>query len=171
MTKSIKYDLIAKFAGLSLFLSTIEYLFPRPLPFFRLGIANTALLLALEFLNPVEFLLLLTLKVLGQGLLNGTFASYVFIFSLSGTMVSGTVMYLANRWGGRHISLVGVSLLGSLFSNLVQVTLSVLIVFGTNSLKILPWFLLSGMATGLLVGIFAKDFKRRSKWLELERQK
>lgn len=170
MIRPSKFDLIAKFGGLSLFLSTIEYLFPRPVPFFRLGLANTALLLALEFLNPLEFLILLLLKVLGQGLVNGTFASYVFLFSLCGTLISGTVMYSLYHWGKQRVSLIGISLAGALFSNLSQVVLSVLFIFGGNSLLILPWFVGAGTATGLLVGIFSERFKDKSRWLQGERE-
>jgi len=165
-----RYDLIARFGALSLFLSTIEYLFPRPLPFFRLGLANTALLLALEFLNPVEFFLLILLKVLGQGLVNGTFASYVFLFSLCGSLISGWAMFGLHRLGGRHISLLGVSLAGAMFSNVSQVTLSIFFVFGANSLMILPWFLAAGIGTGLLIGLFAQRFKEKSRWLESLRE-
>jgi len=166
MTRHIKYDLIAKFAALSLFLSTIEYLFPRPLPFFRLGLANTALLLSLEFLNPLEFFLLICLKVLGQGVVNGTFASYVFLFSLTGSMLSGWTMLALHKLGGRHISLIGVSLGGGLVSSLSQVALSVSFVFGQNSLMILPWFTASGIGTGLLIGIFSTRFQQTSRWLQ-----
>lgn len=165
------YDLIARFGALSLFLSTIEYLFPRPLPFFRLGLANTALLLALEFLNPLEFFLLIILKVLGQGLVNGTFASYVFLFSLCGSLISGWTMFGLHRLGGRHVSLIGVSLAGAMTSNISQVSLSIFFVFGANSLMILPWFLASGVGTGLLIGVFSERFREKSRWLASLRER
>ncbi|MCK5201492.1 MAG: Gx transporter family protein, partial [Spirochaetales bacterium] len=41
---SVKYnyspDTIALFAAFCIFLSTVEYLIPKPFPFFRLGLAN-----------------------------------------------------------------------------------------------------------------------------------
>ena len=160
---------IAKLGALSIFFSTIEYLFPRPVPFFRLGLANAALLLSLEFLNPGEYLVLLILKVLGQGLINGTFASYVFLFSLAGTFSSGWLMFLLHRAGGRHISLMGVSIAGAMASSMTQLVLSVYFVFGEKSWLMMPWFTLSSLGTGLLIGWFSNRFQRESRWLEQQR--
>ena len=39
------------FAGLCFFLSLVDILFPKPLPFFRLGLANIALMLAMDVLS------------------------------------------------------------------------------------------------------------------------
>ena len=104
-------DLVALLGATCLFFATIEYLFPRPLPFLRLGLANLPILLALGMLRARDVLLVALLKVVGQGLLHGTVASYVFVFSLAGTVASTAVMIGAHRVGGRAISLVGVSLL------------------------------------------------------------
>ena len=159
-------DLVAFMAALCLFFSTIEYLFPKPIPFFRLGLANIPVLLSLDLFSPAYVLLLVVLKVVGQGLVNGTLASYVFLFSAAGSTASAIVMLAAYRAGGRRISLIGVSLFGSLASNAVQVTLSVLFIFGRTAWVIAPLFLGLGVASGLFVGVFAERFARRSVWLE-----
>ena len=41
-------QIIAIFGACSLFLATIEFLFPKPLPYMRLGLANIPLLIALR---------------------------------------------------------------------------------------------------------------------------
>jgi heptaprenyl diphosphate synthase len=150
--------------ALCLFFSTIEYLFPKPFPFFRLGLANLPVLLALDLFSPGYVLLLVLLKIVGQGLINGTLASYVFLFSLAGSLSSGLVMLGVYRAGNRWISLIGVSLFGSLASNIVQVTLSVTFIFGETAWVIAPPFLALGVASGLVVGIFAQRFRMRSRW-------
>jgi heptaprenyl diphosphate synthase len=161
-----KRELAALLGGLCLFFSTIEYLIPKPVPYIRLGLANIPILLGLDLL-PVGYIFLITaVKVIGQGLLNGTFASYVFLFSLSGSIASTCVMILAHRIGRNAISLLGVSILGALASNAVQILLSIQFIFGSNARIIAPVFLGFGTASGIAMGIFALVFVRRSKWYQ-----
>ena len=63
---------LALYGAFCLFLSTVEFLIPKPLPFFRLGLANLPILIALRFHRPRFVLSLVALKILGQGLINGT---------------------------------------------------------------------------------------------------
>ncbi|WP_319476247.1 Gx transporter family protein [Marispirochaeta aestuarii] len=159
-----RIDLVAFLGALCLFLSTVEYLFPKPIPFMRLGLANLPILVSL-YLLPFPYLMLLTLvKVAGQGLINGTLASYVFIFSVAGSYSSVLVMYAVSRISGRFLSLVGVSLVGSLTSNAVQVLLSIYFIFGKNAVMIAPLFLGIGTVSGLLIGLIAEGFVERSRW-------
>ncbi len=168
---SERMELTALFAALCLFCSTLEYLIPKPIPFLRLGLANLPVLVALE-LFPVPYVLLLVLlKILGQALIYGTLFSYVFLFSAAGSLVSGLVMIGAQRALGGRITLVGVSVLGALFSNLAQIALSVLLVFGPGAWLIGPPFLAVGTVTGLLLGLFARRFSTTSKWLQALRER
>lgn len=160
-----RMEIIAFLGALCLFLSAVEYLIPKPLPFFRLGLANLPLLIGLAFLKPRDLILVLLLKVLGQGLVNGTLASYVFLFSLTGSASSLLVMYSAYRFGGKRISLVGVSVLGAMASSLVQLALSISFVFGDNARLIAPLSLGSGLVTGVVIGLFARHFSGSSHWL------
>ena len=159
-------EIVAFLGALCLFLSTIEYLIPKPLPFFRLGLANLPLILGLGFLSLPDLLLVFLLKVLGQAMVNGTLASYVFLFSFAGSAASLLSMMLMYRLGGRRISLIGVSLSGAMLSSLVQTLLAVSFVFGRSALVIAPFFLGSGLLTGLLVGVFATQFSQRSLWFD-----
>jgi heptaprenyl diphosphate synthase len=165
-----RLDLIAFLAALCLFFSTIEYLFPKPFPFVRLGLANLPILIALDLLFGGELFLLLALKVVGQGLINGTLASYVFLFSAAGSLASMLVMWGAHRLIRRHITLVGISLLGSLASNAIQITLSVTFIFGDSAWVIAPLFGGIGVVSGLIVGLFAERFRTRSAWLTIVRE-
>ncbi|MFP4300655.1 MAG: Gx transporter family protein [Spirochaetaceae bacterium] len=159
-------ELIAFLGAVSLFFSTIEYIIPKPVPFFRLGLANLPIIVTLPFFKPKHTLLLVLLKVLGQGLVNGTLASYVFFFSLAGSFASAFAMLAAHRLGGRWISLIGVSVLGAVASNVVQVLLSVFFIFGTSAWVIAPLFLALGSASGVAIGLFAQRFSESSSWLE-----
>lgn len=159
-----RLELVSFFGALCLFFATIEYLFPKPFPFFRLGLANLPVLLALNIFPVGLVLLLVLLKVLGQGLVNGTLASYVFLFSFGGSFASALVMIGAHRLFGRRVSLVGISLFGALASNVVQIYLSIRFIFGLSAWIIAPLFLGLGAASGLAVGLFANRFAERSRW-------
>jgi uncharacterized membrane protein len=162
-----RIDLVAFLGALCLFLSTVEYLFPKPIPFMRLGLANLPIIISLHLL-PFPYLMLLTLvKVAGQGLVNGTLASYVFLFSAAGSITSVLAMYAVSRIPERYISLIGVSLTGALASNAMQVLLSLFFIFGQNALLIAPLFLGIGTVSGLLIGMIARAFVAKSRWYAL----
>lgn len=93
-------ELTAFLAAVALFCSTLEYLIPKPLPFIRLGLANLPLMLSFPLLSWGNYLWLLVLKVIGQGLVNGTLFSYVFVLSVVSTAASGLFMRLLWRFGG-----------------------------------------------------------------------
>ena len=87
-SKSIQNDTItAWFGALCFFLSTIEYMIPKPLPFLRLGLANIPILLAIDILPLPAYSVLVLLKILGQGLIGGTLFSYIFLFSAAGSVL------------------------------------------------------------------------------------
>jgi heptaprenyl diphosphate synthase len=150
-----------------LFLASIEYMIPRPLPFLRIGLANLPLLLALDLLPAGPFFLLLALKILGQSLIQGSLFSYLFVFSLSGSLASGGIMWLTRKALGARISLIGVSILGALASNLAQLSLARVLVFGPSAWMIAPPFLLVGLATSAALGFLAELYRRRSTFLRV----
>ncbi|MFP4212402.1 MAG: Gx transporter family protein, partial [Alkalispirochaeta sp.] len=158
-------DMLAILGAVAMFFSTLEFLIPKPVPFFRVGLANIPILLVLHFFRVRHVFALTFLKVLGQGLINGTLASYVFLFSLFGSFASVLVMIAVWNVGGRRVSLIGVSIAGALASNTVQVVLSVLFIFGSRSWVIAPPFLILGTVAGLFVGIVAELFAGSSRWL------
>jgi heptaprenyl diphosphate synthase len=151
--------------ALCLFLSAIEYMIPRPIPFLRVGIANVPILLCLDLLPLPQLLLVVLLKVLGQGLIGGTLISYVFLFSAVGSFASAFSMFLVRRLLARRISLVGVGVLGALFSNSAQIILARVLIFGEGAWLIAPPFLALGTVTSTLLGLFAEKFVGRSRWL------
>jgi len=163
----VRTQLVAFFGALSLFFATLEYLFPKPIPFFRLGLSNLPLLVSLGFFSFREQLLLLLLKVVGTGIVNGTLASHVFLFSSAASLASFLVMYgLFHLVPARWLSLTGVSLAGALASNAVQIVLAITVVYGPAAQVVAPWYFALGTGTGLAMGWGAEQFQRHSKWLE-----
>jgi heptaprenyl diphosphate synthase len=149
-----------------LFLSTLEYLIPKPLPFMRIGLANVPLMLALDLFTLKSYALLVLVKVLGQALITGTLFSYVFLFSLAGTLSSAAVMYLLRRFlGPARISFTGIGIAGAFVSNGSQLVLARLFIFGEGTRFLAPPFLAAGIVTGAALGMFCEAFAARSLWM------
>jgi heptaprenyl diphosphate synthase len=164
LTKSA--ETAALLGAFALFLSTIEYLIPKPLPFIRLGLANLPVLISLYLLTPRYTFLLIALKVAGQGLVHGTVFSYIFLFSAAGSLTGGAVMLGMKTLGGTRVSPVGISAAGALGSNLMQLLLARLVVIGPGAMLIAPPFLAVGLISSLLLGVFAAAFVNRSRWFQ-----
>ncbi|MCL1928535.1 MAG: Gx transporter family protein [Treponema sp.] len=157
---------LALLGALCLFLSALDYLIPKPLPFMRIGLANFPLLIALQFFSIKNFFLLAFVKVAGQALITGTLFSYVLIFSLTGTALSAVTMALLYR----RASLVGTSIAGAFMSNVSQLVLARFILFGDSILFLTPPFLMAGIISGGLLGFFAMNFSEQSEWLKWKRE-
>ena len=151
--------------SLCLFLSAIEYIIPKPLPFMRIGLANLPLLLALDLLSPADFLLLILIKVMGQGILSGSLFSYIFLFSLAGTFSSAALMYgMRKLLGKKHSGFAGIGCAGALLSNGVQLLLARYLIFGASIQYLAPPFLAAGFISGITLGVLCEIFCRRSQW-------
>ena len=156
---------LALLGAFCLFLSTIEYMIPKPLPFMRIGIANLPLMLALDIFPFPTFLVLVAIKVLGQALITGTLFSYIFLFSLAGTSLAAVSMYgLRRLLGSGRVSLIGAGTLGAMMSNISQLALAWAFLFRNNVRYIAPPFLIAGIVTGIALGLFCELFTRRSQW-------
>ena len=158
-------SIVALAAAVCLFLASIEYIIPKPLPFLRIGLANLPLLLALDLFPTLQFFVLLGLKILGQALIQGSLFSFTFLFSLCGSLASGVVMMAARRALRGSTSLIGISILGALASNLVQLILARYLVFGRSAWLIAPPFLLVGLVSSGVLGFLAQIYRDRSTWL------
>ena len=163
---------IALLGALCLFLSAVEYMIPKPFPFMRIGIANIPLMIAVDLLPFSSFLLLTGIKIFGQALISGTLFSYVFLLSLAGVTVSALCMYGLRRiFRQKRISFIGLGVTGAMVSNVSQLLLAGIFIFGESAIYLVPPFLAAGMVSGLLTGILCEYFSRRSKWYEEKRLK
>jgi heptaprenyl diphosphate synthase len=155
----------ALLGGFCLFLATLEYLIPKPLPFMRIGLANMPLILALDILGLKSFAVLGLIKIFGQAIITGTLFSYVFLFSLAGTCTSAGAMYLLRRLlGPKRISFIGISVIGAFLSNGSQLLLARFFVFGEGVKFLIPPFFALGIVTGISLGLFCEAFTAQSYW-------
>ncbi|MBQ9537644.1 MAG: Gx transporter family protein [Treponema sp.] len=165
---------LAFFASLCLFLSSVEYAIPKPLPFMRLGLANLPVIFAVKSFRFRDILILILLKVILSSVISGTTISYVFLFSAAGSLSSGLAVFalytsLKKTGLDRHISNIGLCLTGALANNAAQIAVARLIMFGSQAYLIAPLLLASGLVSGMLLGLFANTFESRSRFLSAVR--
>lgn len=141
--------------ALALFLALVESAIPRPVPFFRLGLANLPLLLALNKVSFKNYILLAILKILSTTLLAGTFFSPLLFFSIGGTMVSSLTMYSLNQLFKGRFSLPAISCAGAFVHTLVQFVLAYFFFFGPASTSIVIPMLVMGLVSAWILGWIA----------------
>ncbi|EFW37653.1 Gx transporter family protein [Treponema phagedenis] len=166
LSKQKQDSLIPLFGAVCFFLSVIEFMIPKPLPFLRLGLANLPLLFAADLLSFSGYLLLVFIKIIGQAVINGTLFSYILLFSMAGSISSALVMFGLRKISGKYLSFIGISVAGSFSSNMVQVLLARFLIFGEGVWYILPPFFIIGAITGVALGSFVNSFVENSSWYQ-----
>jgi len=111
-------------------------------------------------------MVLVLLKIIGQGIITGTIFSYIFLFSLSGSLASGLAMIFIYRICKDKISMIGVSVTGAFASNIIQLTVAKYLIFGKAAIIMGPAIILIGTITSVIVGVFAQLFILKSQWLK-----
>lgn len=161
--------LISRLGALCFLLSTIEFMIPKPLPFLRVGLANIPIMLAITILPLRSFSLLVLIKIFGQALIGGTLFSWILLFSLAGTMASAATMYILKKLFRENISYIGICVAGAFASNTAQLVLATKVLFGESARLVAPPFILAGIMTGTILGLFANRFVSESRWFAAAR--
>lgn len=141
-------------------LHIIENMFPVPFPVpgAKLGLANIVSLLVVALYGVKEGLIVNTLRCVIGAVLAGSFSSL--IYSLSGAIMSMIIMALAYRYFKNTFSMIGISILGSVTHNFIQVSIASFL-FSTIGFYIyLPYLMVIGLFTGFFNGLVANFIKR-----------
>ena len=139
--------------ALALIFSYIEFLVPLPIaiPGIKLGLANIVVLVCLYLLGEKYAFLINCTRIALAALLFGSVFSA--LYALAGGVVSFAVMALLKHT--KAFSVCGVSMAGGVFHNLAQLTVAGFLVGSAQVFYYFPILLLSGMATGIGIGILA----------------
>ena len=153
--RSRNKNLLAYLCALTLLFSYVEMILPRVFPFFRLGLANAVILLALD-LRFDSFLILAVLKALAASLMGGTLFSPFFLISLVQSVTSALVMKILYKLISKKIiSIYGISVVGSAVSAFVQILLAGLYL-GQGTFALLGPMLLFNTASGIVTALFSE---------------
>ena len=146
---------LAYLSALTLLLSYAEMVLPRFVPFFRLGLANSIILLALN-IDLKSFIILTVLKATAASLMGGTLISPFFIISLIQSLGSALVMRVLYKFISKKIiSLYGISIAGSAVSAVIQILLAALYI-GRGTLALLGPMLIFNTISGIITALFSE---------------
>ena len=143
----------------AILLGYVESLIPMLffVPGMKLGLANLAIVLTLYFFGLGSAAVVQLVRIVVVGFLFGNLFSIA--FSLAGGFFSLAVMCLAKRYGG--FTVYGVSVAGGVSHNIGQIFVAAFLVENVKIVYYLPVLLLSGLVTGLLIGLVSDETMRR----------
>ena len=149
------------FLALALVAGYIEQLIPINLgiPGVKLGLANIVTMLLLYIAGVPAACLISVLRILLSGFLFGS--GFAMVYSAAGAATSMLVMALLKKT--KKFSSVGVSVAGGIFHNVGQIVVASLVVQNVRMAYYLPFLLVSGVVTGVLIGIVAQTALRYLK--------
>ena len=147
--------LLSVFLALALALGFVERYIPFDfaVPGVKLGLANAAVLAALYMFSPAEALLVSLLKSVMVWMFSG--AVTALIFSLSGALLSFFAMLPFTTLWRERFGVAGTSVIGAVFHNIGQILAASVILASVNVIAYLPVLLISGVITGMAVGVLA----------------
>ena len=142
--------------GMGLILFLFESLIPRPLPWLKPGLAHIATLLAIYMMGFSEAIIVVMVRVLVGSLLLGNLFNPTFILSLGGGFTATFAMGVTYRYFSRIFSIFGISILGAVVHNLIQLLLvQILIVHRMEIFYLAPVMILSSLFTGFIVALMS----------------
>lgn len=157
--KGAKLVAFGVFVALALIFSYIEACIPFQIgiPGVKLGLADLVIVVALYKMPVREVYILSIVRVLLAGLLFGNMMSI--IYSLAGGLLSLTVMWALKK--SPSMSLIGISIAGGVCHNLGQLLMAMLTVETYGVFSYFPILMVSGLLTGLAIGIGAREMLLR----------
>ena len=150
-----KIALLGVLTAITIVVAIAESFIPSiGIPGVKLGLANIVILITLYELGVVEAIIVNLSRVLVVGLVRGTFLSMGFLMSLTGAVLSLGIMILFYLLV-KKFSIVGVSVIGSIFHIFGQILIAMLFLGTAYILYYLPIIAISAIITGIFVGIVA----------------
>lgn len=122
---------------------------------FKLGLANVMTIATIALLGPRAALTVAVGRTLIGSLYGTGIVSVGFAMSFSGAMASWAVMALLFKFFKKHLSLVGISVVGSVFHILTQLLVASLILEDITIYSLAPLMVAFSVPTGIMVGLVA----------------
>ena len=153
------------YTALALIFSYVETLIPINfgIPGVKLGLANLIIVVALYKMSIKEAYVLSIVRVVLSGFIFGNLFSIV--YSLAGGLLSLSIMALLKRT--KQFSTIGISMAGGVFHNIGQLIMAIVVLESLNIAYYFPVLMISGLLTGLLIGIIANEMLKRLSKLSL----
>ena len=165
MKKTDRIAVSAMAIALAMILSFVESRIPplTAIPGIKLGLANIAVIFALYKLGLKEAIIVSLTRVFLVSLLFGSFVSM--LYGLCGAVVSLSLMILLKKF--TPLGVTAISVVGGVGHNIGQIAIACFLTETAQLLYYLPFLILSGTLSGILIGIVAAlVIKRLSKQKE-----
>lgn len=162
-----KTVILSMLISFGMILFVMESFLPVP-PWFRPGFGNISTILALIFFRFGDAFKVTLLRIFLGALVLGRIFTPVFIFALGGGIASFFAMWIFWKYFNRIFSPVGISVIGAIFHNMVQLLIAYLLFVKSRELLIfLPLFLIVGLITGTITGLISSILYRNEKMNKL----
>ena len=151
--------------ALAMIMSYIEALVPLSfaVPGIKMGLANIVIIFVLYKIGTKEAILVSLIRVILVSLLFSNVMAMA--YSIAGAVLSLSVMWLLKKTD--KFSFVGVSIAGGIMHNVGQIIMAV-ILLGTEQIALyLPVLIITGTATGVVIGIVSGLVINRFKNIRL----
>lgn len=152
---------ISLLIAVAMVLSYFERFIPLPwnVPGMKLGLANVITLSALYYFPKKDVFTIVIIRVVLTSLIIGSMMS--FFYSLAGGILSFLGMAILHQWLRKSLSPMGISIVGAILHNVGQLmVLSVVSSRATIALSYAPILMVSGIATGIFVGVASNFFMK-----------
>lgn len=153
-----KLILISLFVSVALVVSLLEYYIPIPIPNVRLGLSNVIIINSILIFGFKDAFFISFLKAILLVIILGNPISFIYNFFAG--LVSVLVMYFSNKYFKNIFSLVGISVLGSVFHIITQISISAIILSTSSLYNFVPFLGIVGVFTGILVGVISNYLYR-----------
>ncbi|WP_027108787.1 Gx transporter family protein [Lacticigenium naphthae] len=171
MTRTQKNVYISLLAAQAVILGLIERSIPFPFAFApgaKLGIANLITIVAIFTLPFKDSFKVVWMRLLVTTLLGGTLST--FLYSMVGAVLSYFGMVLVKLFGGKRISIIGISATGGVLHNVGQLTVASTIAQTWTVMLYLPVLSFMGILSGVSIGIAANFLMERVRTLRMFRK-
>ncbi len=151
--------------ALAMIMSYIEALVPLSfaVPGIKMGLANIVIIFVLYKIGTKEAILVSLIRVILVSLLFSNVMAMA--YSIAGAVLSLSVMWLLKKTD--KFSFIGVSIAGGIMHNVGQIIMAV-ILLGTEQIALyLPVLIITGTATGVVIGIVSGLVINRFKNIRL----
>ena len=163
--KTKKVAMLGLTIALAMIMSYIEALVPLSfaVPGIKMGLANIVIIFVLYKIGTKEAILVSIIRVILVSLLFSNVMAMA--YSIAGAVLSLSVMWLLKMTD--KFSFVGVSIAGGIMHNVGQIIMAV-ILLGTEQIALyLPVLIITGTATGVVIGIVSGLVINRFKNIRL----
>lgn len=163
MSRTKRLVLLSLLTSLAIVVYIIEAQIPPllPIPGVKLGLSNMISLGTLLIFGPSACLSVLTLRIVLGSFLTGSVSAL--FFSLAGGLLSNLGMILLYVFFKKYISIWIISIIGSILHNIGQLFVAALIIQNLKIYYYLPILLVSGIITGVFVGLGAHFVEKHLK--------